>query len=338
MPLSRCRRWKPLRRPRPPSSSCWTTSSAPAVTEVPTPSLPEVPTPAGPGGGGLVQGLKASVSPCTSLTFSGLASRMVLAARPSASVVQSEELRRTPDRAKAFKETLAKLRAGRDEAGQRAQEEQDRVQATKTEAESVIERARSAAEKGRSEIASKAAQVKEAAQKKTHGFLPLFLAQILLLAAYGGGVAALVLIPEKQWKIAKQTVGGYTEAVSPAVQGVLGKAQPLASKDFSTKAAPYGAKALESARPIALKAWAGAKPLLGKAARSAGKLLQSAQSQASKSIQEARNQVGVARGLGEQCTVPKAACIACPGATSDRFCTRDRVVVLRAGEEDGIGF
>eukprot|EP00850_Spirogloea_muscicola_P017518 SM000151S01506 [mRNA] locus=s151:338319:341056:+ [translate_table: standard] len=287
--------------------------SAPAVTEVPTPSLPEVPTPAAPGSGSLVQGLKASVD----------------------------------DRAKAFKETLAKLRAGRDEAGQRVQEEQDRVQATKTEAESVVERARNAAEKGRSEIASKAAQVKEAAQKivpsllslapapapaptpqpppvalpqRTHGFLPLFLAQFLMLAAYGGGVAALVLIPEKQWKTAKQTVGGYTEAVSPAVQGVLGRAQPLASKDFSTKAAPYAAKALESAQPIAFKAWAGAKPLLGKAAQSAGKLLQSAQSQARAAL------YSMSRGNFTQV------------GRESIFGTGDRVVVLRAGEEDGIGF
>ena len=51
-------------------------------------------------------------------------------------------------------------------------------------------------------------QVVASVKAKTHGVIPLFLSQFLLLGAFAGGIAALIKLPESKWTTMTQ-VGGW---------------------------------------------------------------------------------------------------------------------------------
>jgi hypothetical protein len=67
-------------------------------------------------------------------------------------------------------------------------------------------------------------------KQKTHGFLPLFLSQFLLLLATVGVGAALFVLPESKWKEAQEKFDELVEKATPVAEDAYAKAEPVATE------------------------------------------------------------------------------------------------------------
>lgn len=105
-------------------------------------------------------------------------------------------------------------------------------------------------------------------KQKTHGFLPLFVAQFLLIVATAGGGFVLITTPDSKWKELQKTVDGYVSKVTPVVENSWTKVSPLATQaqqkasQFVQASKPYVVKAWEVSLPLAAKAVEASKPIL----------------------------------------------------------------------------
>ncbi|KAH9534746.1 hypothetical protein CY35_17G019900 [Sphagnum magellanicum] len=120
-------------------------------------------------------------------------------------------------------------------------------------------------------------------KQKTHGFLPLFLSQFLLLLATVGVGAALFVLPESKWKEAQEKFDELVEKSTPVAEDAYAKAEPVATEAWK-KAQVLG----EQAKPYVVQLWQGAKPLAAKAVEASKPLLREAQLKASDLLQQAQ--------------------------------------------------
>ncbi|CAK9208907.1 unnamed protein product [Sphagnum troendelagicum] len=120
-------------------------------------------------------------------------------------------------------------------------------------------------------------------KQKTHGFLPLFLSQFLLLLATVGMGAALFVLPESKWKEAQEKFDELVEKATPVAEDAYAKAEPVATEAWK-KAQVLG----EQAKPYVVQMWQGAKPLAAKAVEASKPLLREAQLKASDLLQQAQ--------------------------------------------------
>ncbi|CAM6091419.1 unnamed protein product [Calypogeia fissa] len=115
--------------------------------------------------------------------------------------------------------------------------------------------------------------VVEAEKQKTHGFLPLFLTQFLLLVATVGGGFVLITTPDSKWVEVQKTVDGYVAKATPIVEDSWAKAKPVAIQ-AQQKASEFA----ETAKPYMVKAWEASKPILKSAQTKAAELFEQATS------------------------------------------------------------
>eukprot|EP00271_Cylindrocystis_brebissonii_P017852 TRINITY_DN481_c1_g1_i1.p1 TRINITY_DN481_c1_g1~~TRINITY_DN481_c1_g1_i1.p1 ORF type:complete len:343 (+),score=89.28 TRINITY_DN481_c1_g1_i1:93-1121(+) len=94
---------------------------------------------------------------------------------------------------------------------------------------------------------------------RSHGYMPLFLSQFLLLAAYGGAVTALLKVPASVWETAQKQVEAAAVKAVPLIDSALEQSKPFVAKAWvageaaAVEAKPYVEKAVEAAKPAVAK-------------------------------------------------------------------------------------
>ncbi|KAJ7522361.1 hypothetical protein O6H91_18G008200 [Diphasiastrum complanatum] len=123
-------------------------------------------------------------------------------------------------------------------------------------------------------------------KSETHGFLPLFVSQFLLLLATIGGGGAIFVLSDSYWKDVQKKLDDNLEKASPIVEETYKQLQPLAiqawekAQELGMQAKPYVLQALKTSKPVALKAFEASKPVLKEAQSKATNLFQQAQEKA----------------------------------------------------------
>eukprot|EP00245_Coleochaete_scutata_P014611 TRINITY_DN629_c0_g1_i12.p1 TRINITY_DN629_c0_g1~~TRINITY_DN629_c0_g1_i12.p1 ORF type:complete len:413 (+),score=137.17 TRINITY_DN629_c0_g1_i12:90-1328(+) len=216
---------------------------------------------------------------------------------------QAAERRAAVEKATAEREAAARALVEKREAeearkaAERAEKEAARVEqqaqlAAKREAE---ESAKAAAQKPKVAVtqAKSEPSVAVSGKKATHGFMPLFLAQLLFFMAYAGGIFVIFFVPEEQLQKVKKPLEELVEkakplleSAKPVVAGALEKGQELA-----VQALPAVEKAYETAKPLAAQAWEASKPVAEKALDASKPLLKQAQEKAKELVNQAKEQV-----------------------------------------------
>lgn len=158
---------------------------------------------------------------------------------------------------RAEAEQMAAARAAEDEAARRFAEERIRSEKLFVKPElkpsNVVK-----------EASAPAAKETKNGEKAKRGGLPLFVSQFGVLAAFGGGIATLFLVPEEKWRVVEEKMEGVKDMVLPIVDEVVVPFVEMTiekTKEFAEVAQPYAEKAMEVAIPAAEAAFEAAKPV-----------------------------------------------------------------------------
>ncbi|CAI5957136.1 unnamed protein product [Closterium sp. NIES-65] len=181
-------------------------------------------------------------------------------------VVDEAALNTPEERARRLGELLRKKReeqeaiaaAARAEAEKKAAEEE----AARRFAEEKIQAQRLFVKPELKPSSTAAPPVKEVkqqdAKKSKRGGMPLFVSQFGVLAAFGGGIAALFVLPDEKWKEIEEGLEEVKDFVVPIVDDVV---IPFAEAEFAETAKPYAEAAIDAAKPVAEAALEAAKPV-----------------------------------------------------------------------------
>ncbi|CAI5505644.1 unnamed protein product [Closterium sp. Naga37s-1] len=214
------------------------------------------------------------IAPTADAMQSYLLTGGVAAAQAEEVAVVDEAALNTPEeRARRLGELLRKKReeqeaiaaAARAEAEKKAAEEE----AARRFAEEKIQAQRLFVKpelKPSSTVAPPVKEVKQqdAKKKSKRGGMPLFVSQFGVLAAFGGGIAALFVLPDEKWKEIEEGLEEVKDFVVPIVDDVVipfAEATWEATQEFVETAKPYAEAAIDAAKPVAEAALEAAKPV-----------------------------------------------------------------------------
>ncbi|GAQ82459.1 hypothetical protein KFL_001120030 [Klebsormidium nitens] len=191
--------------------------------------------------------------------------------QPKAPTAAELRAKRVEEVAKREREQAEKRAAEQKALEQKAQEAKAQVEARAKEAAAKAEKEAEQQAKRAQETAKEAAK-----SKKTHGYLPLFLAQFLVLGLYAGAITVAFFLPKSQSEKIEAVMNDIAKTVGP----VFDKVKPLADQavaagnKLAKQAQPLVGKAAKEAVPLVRKAVDASKPLVSQAQAKAGEALE----------------------------------------------------------------
>lgn len=191
------------------------------------------------------------------------------------------------ERVQQLKDTLAQIRRETQEAADKAEAEGQAALAKNP----LLEAEQKRKSNLNAPVAEKSVTSPAVVAKKTrtHGYMPLFLAQFLLLSAVAGISVTIVKVPESSWSKGQEKVNELVADVTPKVEAAWSKAEPIvikawdAIKNFAVLSRPYVDKAVAQAQPVVLKAVESAKPVVKQGQEKVSELLAQVQAKAKSS-------------------------------------------------------